>query len=435
MEKRKFKYFFIGLIFLLAIATSLSGISASGSDNNTNLAQNIANPSQNEENSIQAVTSTIQNTNNSSNSQVTPKPTRVSQNSVINAAKSVNRFVSKNKVLPDSVLVSGYRFSMPEFLYLMSKTISNKKIKSNAHIKVKYNILSPKNATGTGSKGKIYSYYYTRYADTIIKGIDKNKRAPNFITTAGGNKLQYQSIVVVFAKALSSTKKNLPYFVSVDIRKSTPFNTYMPTYHRNARFTSKILGQDERGSVHLIETFGDSTSKVKIAYIVGIHPLESNAHKSLHNNLIAKVKNLQYKYYIYKINVTQGANDYDVGRRNGELLANKYVLPHITKNKYDLVVDIHANRGTQGGNYEQTNFIFAPLNQKASKTIANTLVKRIPGLSYYFPESQTSPHYITNPLVREGTKTIIYETYLFESKSTTDRYMKQLIDNVDALRL
>ena len=427
MEKTKYKYFLIGLIFLFVIATSLSGVSAGINDtdiNNTTDANNTT-------------TNNTTNTNNTTtnNTTNTSKNKSLTQASIINAAKTVNKYISKNKILPDSIVISGYRYSIPELLYLMSKIIKSKKINLKSSIKVKYDIQNPKNATGTGSKGKIYSYYYCKYANSIIKYIDKNKRVPNYITTAGGNKLQYQSVVYVFAKALSATKNTLPYYVSVNIKKSTSFNIYMPTYIRNAKYTTTKLGEDDKGYVQLIETIGGSSSKVKVAYIIGIHPLENNAHKSLFNNLIAKVKNLQYKYYIYQITVTKGASDYDVGRKNGQLLAQKFVLPHIKKNKYNLVIDVHANQGTKGGNYKKTNFIFAPLNKSTSKTIANTLIKRIPGLSYYFPESQTSPHYITNPLVKEGFKTIIYETYVYETKATTDKYMKQLIDNVDALKI
>jgi hypothetical protein len=403
---------------------SLSGISAADGDN--------INDGNNDNNNPNLVPD---NNGVGSNPPMASKPTEVSQSSVISAAKTLNSHVAKNKKLPNSVLVAGYRYSMPEFLYLMSKTISNKKIKSNSPIKIKYDIGNPNKPSGTGSKGQIYSYYYCKYADTIIKSIDKTNRAPNFITTAGGNKLQYQSIIFLFGKILSSTKKDLPYFVSVNIKRSTSYNRFMPQYDRNIQFTTTTIGQDERGYVQLIGSMGDPSSKTKIAYIIGVHPLEHNAHKSLYDNLITRTNSLKYKYYIYKVTVTQGASDYEVGRMNGQLLAQKYVLPHIKNNKYKLVVDVHANQGTRGGNYKKTNFIFAPLNHKASKTIADTLIKRIPGLSYYFPESQTSPHYITNPLVNAKIKTIIYETYVYESKATTDKYMKGLIANVDTLNL
>jgi len=198
----------------LALAASLSGVFAADgniNDNGTSLTPNL--------------------NNESFDSQTDKITTELSQNSIITAAKAVDDYVAKNKKLPDSVLISGHIYSMPEFLYLMSKTISNKNIKSDSPIEVKYDIDDPSKPDGTGSKGKIYSYYYTKYADTIIKSIDNTEKAPNYITTAGGNKLQYQSIIFVFAKILSSTKNDLPKYVSVDIKKSTSFNNFMPRYY------------------------------------------------------------------------------------------------------------------------------------------------------------------------------------------------------------
>ena len=134
--------------------------------------------------------------------------------------------------------------------------------------------------------------------------------------------------------------------------------------------------------------------------------------------------------------VTKDPLDYSKGRMNGQLLAQKYILPHAKKQKFDLVVDIHSNQGTKnGGSYEKTNFIFAPLNNYKSKVIANTLINKIPGLCYYFPSSQTSPEYCLNPLVKSGTKAIIYETYLYENSKTTDKFMKGLVLRVDKLKL
>lgn len=424
MEKTKFKHLFIGLIVILTFCLSLS--IAFAADDNVSVNNTISD-------SNGGVGSDT--TNNVVNKN-TSKPSSLSQSSILAAAKSVNNYVTKNKRLPDSITISKYKFSMPEFLYLMSKTISNKYKKINSAVKIKYDIKDPSNPTGVGSKGKIYSVYYNKYANKIVDYATKYKKIPNYIMTAGGNKLQYQSVIFLFAKVLSSTKSNkLPYYVSVNIRSSTPFNQYMPTYNRYASFTSKSLGKDEKGYVDFLTLVGNPSSNVKIAYIIGVHPLEKNAHSSLYTNLLANAKNLRYKYYIYRVTVTDQASDYANGRMNGQLLAQKYILPHIKANKYNLVIDVHANQGTKGGNYKKTNFIFAPLNNATSKTIANKIIKNIPGLSYYFPESQTSPHYYTNPLVQSGVKTIIYETYMYETKATTDKYMKQLITTIDDLKL
>jgi len=403
MDKKHISFFF-GLIFLTILILSI-GVTF-GAENDT----------------VNA-TATIK------------KPTSVSQADVIKASKSLNSYISKEKKLPNYVTISGFKYSMPEYLYLMSKTISNKKNKVKSAIKVKYDIENPTKPTGTGSIGKIYSVYYYGYANTVINGIDKYKRAPNYVTTAGGNQLQYQSVIFLFSKILGATKSNgeLPYYVTVNIRKSTSYNKYLPEYYRNLR--NKTLGKTDIGSVQLIGPIGNPASNIKVAYIIGVHPLESNSHNSLYTNLLSKGKNLKYQYFIYKVIVTKQASDYVNGRLNGQLLAQKYVLPHIKANSVNFVIDVHPNQGKNGGNYEKTNFIFAPLNNNVSKSIANTIISKIPGLSYYFPASQTSPHYITNPLVQAGIKTIIYETYLYESKTTTDTFIKKLIDIVDTLKL
>lgn len=371
---------------------------------------------------------------NSNTSIKTPtKPTKVSQSSVISAAKKVKKYADKNKKLPNSVTIGKYKYSMPEFYYMMAKTISykNKNVKST--IDIKYNVKNPSKPTGSWVKGKIYSYYYSIYANKVIKYMDKYNKAPNTVVTAGKNKMQYQTNVYLFAKALSSTKNKLPYYVTLNIKAGNPINKYLPNYDRDTP-TTKLLGNGSLGYVQLLGPFGNPDSKIKIAYIIGMHPLESPVHNTLYNTLKA-TKNLNYTYYIYKITVTKNAKDYSQGRMNGQLIAQKYILPNIKLNKYNLVIDVHSNLGKVGGNYEKTNFIFAPLNSASSKTIANKIINNIPGLSYYYPASQTSPPYCTEPLVKSGIKTIIYETYFREPTATTLKYIKQLIGEVDKLKL
>lgn len=190
------------------------------------------------------------------------------------------------------------------------------------------------------------------------------------------------------------------------------------------------LGSNDKGSVDLI---GNKNSNTKIAYIIGVHPQESNVHDALYNSLIANSDSLNYCYYIYRINVTKAADDYDAGRMNGQLLAKEFVVEDASSKGYDLVVDIHSNQGTSGGSYEETNFIFAPLNDPASKTFADEIIAKIPPLVYYFPKSQTSPEYVTIPIIQSGTPAIIYETYRYEANEKTVDYINKLIDVIDNL--
>ncbi|MCL2115406.1 MAG: adhesin [Methanobrevibacter sp.] len=200
-------------------------------------------------------------------------------------------------------------------------------------------------------------------------------------------------------------------------------------------FNNIYLGSNDKGSVEFIGPIGNKNSDVKIAYIIGVHPLEFNVHNNLYDSLIAKSDALNYCYYIYKINVTNNPDNYDIGRMNGQLLANEFVVPDANSKGYDLVVDVHSNQGTKGGSYKETNFIFAPLNDSTSKDFAEEIIAKIPPLLYYYPESQTSPNYVTIPIMKSGTPTIIYETYMYESNEITKDYINKLITTIDNLKI
>jgi len=425
--KRKYKGVLILLIILTTLFLTVSFVSAEDTGNGTGT---------NGTNSSDDVSPIISDLTKPKDEPKVKKPTKVTQSSVIAASKKVVKYTDKYKLLPDSVTISGFKFTMPEFYYLMSKTIYNKQNKISASITPKYGIKDPSNPNGTWVKGKIYSVYYYDYAKKVIKSSEKSGKSPNTITTAGGNKLKYQTSVYLFAKALSKTKTTLPYYVNINIKAANPMNQYMPFYSRDpVEPVNKTIGKNTLGFVQIMGPYGNLNSNVKVAYIIGQHPLEANAHNALYKVLSSNHKNLKYMYYIYKITVTKNPQSFDEGRLNGQKLAQKFVLPHVKYNKYKLVADVHSNQGKNGGSYEKTNFIFAPLNSASSKTIANKIISQVPGLSYYYPASQTSPEYCTEPLVRLGIKTLIYETYMYESASTTMNLMKQFLAKIDSYKL
>lgn len=200
-----------------------------------------------------------------------------------------------------------------------------------------------------------------------------------------------------------------------------------------ADVNSRLLANDEKGTVEVLGPFGNPNSNVKIAYLTGMHPLESKAHKALFDVIKSKNSSLNYCYYVYRTNVTLNSEDDSEGRMNGQLLAQEYVAPDVISNKYNLVIDIHGNRGMNGGSYEETNFIFAPANDEKSLKVANTLISQIDGVCNYVPASQTSPPFITIPVAESGTPTIIYETWSFEDYDYTVKLVKSLVDKVDNL--
>lgn len=188
------------------------------------------------------------------------------------------------------------------------------------------------------------------------------------------------------------------------------------------------------GSVHLHGPYGNRESKIKIAYNIGMHPLESKSHRALFETILSKSDELNYQYYIYNINVSGPLDEKTEGRMDGQLLAQEFVAPHIIDNDYDFFVDIHSNKGQRGpGKYEKTNFIFAPGFDEKSSQYMNILLDSIKELCYYAPEYRTSPEYITIPVVNSGIPTIVYETFSYESMTKTYELASLLVENVDEL--
>ena len=218
---------------------------------------------------------------------------------------------------------------------------------------------------------------------------------------------------------------------------TTTYNGYsvgktLEIYNNETGFKRYNLGSNDNGTVYLYKSIGDTSSNVRIAYIIGVHVTENAVHKALFDELTNKSSELNYCYDIYKINVVPiGKPIDDINRMRGQLLGRDYVVPEAIKNNYSLVVDVHSN---QGGAYVITNFAFAPAQDNVSKAIATKIINDNPGLQEYFPASQTSPAYVTLPIQRSGTPTVLYETYKYEDyNNVTVPYVDLLIESVDTI--
>ena len=192
----------------------------------------------------------------------------------------------------------------------------------------------------------------------------------------------------------------------------------------------EMMGNTSYGNV-VKEDLGNTSSKVKIAYIVGVHPLEYEAHQAMVQSISDHNKTLKYCYYVYKVNVTQNADNYNIGRMNGQLLANKFVVPDIEKQKFQLTIDVHSNVG----NWVGTRFLFAPVNGTKAETIAMNIKNQLPWLTYYVPPDPTSPSYVTIPLNNAGIPAIVYETYHNDSYTTIKTHADEFLVTVDNLTI
>lgn len=150
----------------------------------------------------------------------------MTQAEVLNVSVKVDEYVSKYKKLPNKVKVGNYYFSIPEYTYMISKTIQYKYKNKTSSINVKYDVKNPSNPTGSRIKGTIHIKHYFKYSNKLIKFINKNKAASNYVKTNLG-KMQYQTTVYTLNKILQWSYDNegdLPNSVQVIISKNHKMN-------------------------------------------------------------------------------------------------------------------------------------------------------------------------------------------------------------------
>ncbi len=222
-------------------------------------------------------------------------------------------------------------------------------------------------------------------------------------------------------------------FVSI-YQMANPYetnNSSGPTHEIIANNSAKDLG-----TVEVIKNIGNPNSK-KIAYVVGVHPLENDTHKTL-LKLLPTSSNLKYCYDIYVINVTEDFSSYgellpddNPGRDTGQNLAYKYVYPKIANGSYELAIDIHAH----GGAYPLDTFVFSPVDGGSGESYGRNVSQNTENISYYNPYQTTSGPYLTIPLNEHGIPSFYFEENSFISQGIKDKHMLELINAIDNLKL
>lgn len=220
--------------------------------NSTNSSDNTSNSSNTNPNSNSTVSS---DNKTNSNTQSTPKvvdtkPKKLTQAQILKASVYINNYVAKYKKLPNMVSIGGYNFSIPEYTYLLSKTIYYKYNKKKTDIVIKYDVKNPTKPTGTKIKGKLTSKQYYTYVKNLLNYIEKNNRIPNYVTTKLG-KMQYQTAVYGFNRILYWSyyhNEKLPTSLTLNIAKNHKINKVIPKYTRPQAFTPQINITNNSGS-------------------------------------------------------------------------------------------------------------------------------------------------------------------------------------------
>lgn len=214
------------------------------------------------------------------------------------------------------------------------------------------------------------------------------------------------------------------------------FNDSNTSTFSNHEVIANNSAQDN-GTVEVIKNVGNPNGK-KIAYVVGVHPLENDTHNTF-LKLMPTLDNLNYCYDIYVIKVTEDFSRYgsllpddEPGRQTGQDLALKYVYPKIVNGSYEMAVDVHAHGGAYG---EHNTFVFSPVDGSVGESYGRNVSSGSQNISYYNPNHTTSGPYLTVPLNENGVPAFYFEENSFISQDIKDLHMLELIRGVDNLKL
>ena len=207
--------------------------------------------------------------------------------------------------------------------------------------------------------------------------------------------------------------------------------------NNTSEMTHEIIGNDSTGSVEVIRNLGNPDGQ-KRAYVVGVHPLENDTHKTF-LKIFQTMKDLNCCYDVYIINVSEDFSQYgqllpddQPGRQTGQDLALKYVYPEIVNGSYKFVADIHAHGGAYG---EHNTFVFSPVDGSSGESYGRMVSNNTQNISYYNPGYTTSGPYLTIPLNEKGIPAIYFEENSFISQAIKDAHMLELIRSIDSLKI
>ena len=210
------------LALLVVLFFSLSSISAQSVNNSDDLDKNIlkSNSSSNKTATLNTATKAKTNstkktsTNKTSTTKAKSNTTTVNKKTLAKTSTNFINYVEKNGKFP-KVKISNKNYSNTEYLYLMTKAVENN---SNSKIVIKKNLVKKYSNTNSKSvKGTLNKTEYVKIASKTRKFIEKNRRAPNWVSSSKGN-IPYNQLILSYSKCLDFFNKNnrLPNSIKLD---------------------------------------------------------------------------------------------------------------------------------------------------------------------------------------------------------------------------
>ncbi len=151
----------------------------------------------------------------------------ISIKNILTGATNLKTYYSTNGKLPNTVTAGGITFTLPEFLYLMSKAIYQIGNSNSNDISYISGVSAPESPYGdTISSQQLTKENYITVANNVANFISTNKLAPNYASSTLG-KIIYSELVDSFSRILAyyNTNGALPNYVVVTYGSSSSSTT------------------------------------------------------------------------------------------------------------------------------------------------------------------------------------------------------------------
>ena len=205
--------------------------------------------------------------------------TTVNKKTLAKTSTSFMNYVEKNGKFP-KVKISNKNYSNTEYLYLMTKAVEND---SNTKIEIKKNLVKKYNNTNSKSvKGTLNKTEYVKIAGKTRKFIEKNKRAPNWVSSSKGN-IPYNQLILSYRKCLDFLNKNnrLPNSIRLDDLDLDKINSKINK--NKTKSTNTSVKSANKTSNKTANTIVKTTNKTSNKTTTGVKTNKTNTSSNKEN--------------------------------------------------------------------------------------------------------------------------------------------------------
>ena len=197
---------------------------------------------------------------------------------------------------------------------------------------------------------------------------------------------------------------------------------------------SSIIGNNSYGTVVKSSGYGNPSSDIHVAFIVGVDAKRSQ------NSIVPTLQNekeLNYCYDIYVVDTSTANNDGAPNNQSNmtvnqmsENLASEYVVPDVINNNYNFTVDVHSTN-------DSNSYVFVPSdNTYTSKKVMESIVNNT-NMGTYTPDKHSYTEAVSETIIDYEIPSMVYVTRDYYSNGTSGEVsgLIHAIDNFDFVGL